>query len=156
MPDHFRLDGEVIGFDAGEPYFNSGMILIDMARWRERNCEQRVLDVLARWGHELPWMDQDALNIALRGEVRFLDLVWNWQPRCADVPAAFLGLDEASSRSRPHGTQSCALHDLLQAVERCISCPLQHLVFSLPPAPPASPPNICRPLAPPDAALHKG
>jgi lipopolysaccharide biosynthesis glycosyltransferase len=104
VPDHFRLDAQVIGFDAGEPYFNSGMILIDMARWRERNCEQRVLDVLARRGHELPWMDQDALNIALRGEVRFLDLVWNWQPRCADVPAAFLGLDEvryAAVRTAP-------------------------------------------------------
>lgn len=100
VPDHFRLAPATIGFADDEPYFNSGLLLIDMARWRERDCERRIFDVLARRGDELPWADQDALNIALRGEVHFLDLAWNWQPRCADVPAAFLGLDQAAYRTR--------------------------------------------------------
>jgi lipopolysaccharide biosynthesis glycosyltransferase len=91
--DHFRLDLERIDFAPGKPYFNSGVLLIDMARWRQRDCEGRVLELLARRGRDLPWMDQDALNIALGDEARFLDLDWNWQPRCADVPAEFLGLD---------------------------------------------------------------
>ena len=41
-------------------------------------------------------MDQDALNLVLRGHVRFVGLEWNFQPRCADVPAAFLGLEPAA------------------------------------------------------------
>jgi lipopolysaccharide biosynthesis glycosyltransferase len=102
--DYFRLDPARIGFAAHEPYFNSGVLLIDMARWRSRACERRVLDILAARGGDLPWMDQDALNIALRDEVRFLDLDWNWQPRAADVPAGFLGLEPeqyASLRASP-------------------------------------------------------
>lgn len=96
IADPFHHDLAQVGFADDEPYFNSGVLLIDMARWRARNCEKRIFDVLAHRGHELAWMDQDALNIALRGEVHFLDPQWNWQPRCADVPADFLGLDEAT------------------------------------------------------------
>ncbi len=104
VPDPFQLDREAIGFSPDEPYFNAGVLLIDMERWRALDCEARILDVLARDGHRLPWMDQDALNLALRGQVRFLSPRWNFQPRCADVPAAFLGLSEAeyaALRARP-------------------------------------------------------
>lgn len=93
--DHFRLDLPAIGFAPDEPYFNAGMLLIDMERWRALDCERRVLDFLAREIERLPWMDQDALNIVLRGQVRFVGLEWNFQPRCADVPPDFLGLPVA-------------------------------------------------------------
>jgi lipopolysaccharide biosynthesis glycosyltransferase len=90
--DHFRLDLEEIGFAAEEPYFNSGVLLIDRWAWRSGGFEQRIMEVLTREGHRLPWTDQDALNIVLRGQVKFVGLEWNFQPRCADVPASFLGL----------------------------------------------------------------
>ena len=92
--DPFRLDPEAIGFGPDEPYFNSGVLLIDRARWRAEDCERRVLDYLAKEGRRLPWIDQDALNVILRGQVRFIGLEWNYQPRCADVPPAFLGLND--------------------------------------------------------------
>ena len=103
--DRFRLDMDAIGFAADEPYFNSGVILFDMQAWRERNYEARVLDIIECEGDRLPWMDQDALNIALRGDVAFVDDAWNFQPRCADVPASFLGLTESeyrAARIKPH------------------------------------------------------
>ncbi|MCJ2038556.1 glycosyltransferase family 8 protein [Methylobacterium sp. J-059] len=96
VQDHFRLDSEAIGFAADEPYFNSGVLLINMHAWRAEACEGRVLAYLGETGRDLPWMDQDALNVVLRGRVRFLDLGWNFQPRCADVPAGFLGLTSAA------------------------------------------------------------
>ena len=97
--DHFRLDPQTIGFGDAEPYFNSGVILFDLLAWRERQAEAHVLDVLAKEGKCFPWMDQDALNVALRGQVRFLDLGWNFQPRCADVPAPFLALSGRKYRT---------------------------------------------------------
>ncbi len=102
--DHFRMDLAAIGFGPDEPYFNAGMLLIDMERWRALDCERRVLDFLAREIERLTWMDQDGLNIVLRGHVRFVGLEWNFQPRCADVPAEFLGLspvDYARLRANP-------------------------------------------------------
>ena len=104
-PDHFRLENEVIGSADDEPYFNSGVIFFDMTAWRAKGYEQKVLNYLAREGHKLPWMDQDALNVILRGDVLFIDIGWNFQPRCADVPAVFLGLSKRqydSLRSKPY------------------------------------------------------
>ena len=91
--DHFRLDLDAIGFADDEPYFNSGVLLIDRKAWRAGGFERRVLALLAEAGHRLPWMDQDALNLVLRGHVGFAGLEWNFQPRCADVPAGFLGME---------------------------------------------------------------
>ncbi|WP_406857048.1 glycosyltransferase family 8 protein [Alsobacter sp. KACC 23698] len=96
--DPFRQDPEQIGFAEDEPYFNSGMLLIDRARWRQEGAEYAILDLLAARGRELPWMDQDALNMVLRGKVRFVGMEWNYQPRCADVPPDFLQLTEADYR----------------------------------------------------------
>ncbi|WP_336491537.1 glycosyltransferase family 8 protein [Methylobacterium nigriterrae] len=96
VQDHFVLDREAIGFRSDEPYFNSGMLLINMPAWRAADCEARLLTYLAEHGQKLQFADQDALNVVLRGQVRFLDLGWNFQPRCADVPASFLGLSPAT------------------------------------------------------------
>ena len=82
-----------IGFTPAEFYFNSGVLLIDLVRWREEDCEARLVDYLYE-NADLPWMDQDALNIVLRGRIKPLGIEWNYQPRCADVPAAFIGVGE--------------------------------------------------------------
>jgi lipopolysaccharide biosynthesis glycosyltransferase len=94
VQDHFRAAPQDIGFAEDERYFNAGVLLIDMQRWRDRKGERRVLDILERGDLTLDWMDQDALNLALRNDVHWLDIGWNWQPRCADVPAEFLGLSQ--------------------------------------------------------------
>lgn len=101
--DHFRIEMEAIGLAPDEAYFNSGVLLIDMPRWREERCEKRLLSFLAAKAHALPWMDQDAINIVLRGRIREAGLTWNFQPRCADVPASFLGLTgDEHRRLRKH------------------------------------------------------
>ncbi len=104
VPDPFRLDLPSIGFERDEPYFNSGVLLIDRRAWRSKGYESRLLAFLGGPGRSLPWMDQDALNIVLRGDIKAIGLKWNFQPRCADVPAAFLHLsdgDYEALRARP-------------------------------------------------------
>lgn len=148
IKDHFRLESGQIGFASGEAYFNSGVLIFSMPRWRAREAERRVFAILAERGRALPWMDQDALNIALRDEIRFLDQDWNWQPRCADVSAAFLGLDEqryATMRAAPrliHYTTSFKpwnaayrVHysDLFHKAARASGVPLRLLPKSPPP-----------------------
>jgi lipopolysaccharide biosynthesis glycosyltransferase len=73
---HPAKDGRV-PFPADAPYFNSGLILMDLPRWRERNLTQAVLDVFEREGEGAGWGDQDALNLALMGQWKPLDLAWN-------------------------------------------------------------------------------
>lgn len=67
----------VLGLKNGR-YFNSGMMLIDVDRWLERNVSSRCAELLAERPN-FRWADQDALNFLLDGEARFVDERWNVQ-----------------------------------------------------------------------------
>jgi lipopolysaccharide biosynthesis glycosyltransferase len=60
------------------PYLNTGTMLIDLVKWREQKLTERTLEHLAKY--ELPCVDQDALNLALRGEFDQLHPRYNSMP----------------------------------------------------------------------------
>jgi lipopolysaccharide biosynthesis glycosyltransferase len=65
---------------AAEPrYFNAGVLLIDIARWREEGVSEKALEYL-RENPETHLSDQDALNVVCRGRWHELDSKWNCQP----------------------------------------------------------------------------
>jgi lipopolysaccharide biosynthesis glycosyltransferase len=75
-PDVLRAMNVRIGRPAEAPYVNSGVLLVDMARWRELDLGRRCLErALASPGYHLP--DQDALNFVLDGDVALMDRKWN-------------------------------------------------------------------------------
>jgi lipopolysaccharide biosynthesis glycosyltransferase len=59
-------------------YFNSGMLLIDLPRWRAERISERALEYLAR-NPQSPFGDQDALNVGCDGRWMPLDRRWNDQ-----------------------------------------------------------------------------
>ncbi len=64
-------------------YFNAGVLLIDMARWRTERLSERALQYLAD-NPRSPFSDQDALNVCCDGRWKELGQEWNFQ-RHADV-----------------------------------------------------------------------
>lgn len=58
-----------------EPYFNAGLMLLDLRKWREQGCENAILEVL-RSGLPLRHHDQTVLNFVLRGKCRLLTSDW--------------------------------------------------------------------------------
>lgn len=60
------------------PYLNTGVMLIDMDRWRRADITNRILEVLERY--PLPCVDQDAINIVLRGAFDRLAPRYNVMP----------------------------------------------------------------------------
>lgn len=70
---------ESIGLNKAECYYNSGVILIDIDKWRERQCSKRI------WSHTknirtYGTVDQDVLNIVLKKEIVTLPIRYNLQP----------------------------------------------------------------------------
>ncbi|NDV02644.1 glycosyltransferase family 8 protein [Pseudoroseicyclus tamaricis] len=61
------------------PYFNSGVLLIDVARWVEGDVLSRCLAVAERHQDKLHYHDQSLLNIALYEDWAELSPLWNWQ-----------------------------------------------------------------------------
>lgn len=60
-------------------YFNAGVLLIDMEKWKERLISEETLKVIENMGSRLLHSDQDALNLSLSGNVKYLHPRWNFQ-----------------------------------------------------------------------------
>jgi len=58
-------------------YFNSGVLLVDVNRWRDMEAGRRALAFAEKTGDRLILHDQDALNGALHDEWAELPLHWN-------------------------------------------------------------------------------
>ena len=64
-------------FPPGEAYIGSGLLLVDVQRWREHRCEEKCLAYAASPAYPLRFEDQDILNFALRGRVALLPPQWD-------------------------------------------------------------------------------
>ena len=64
--------------DPKSPYLNTGLMNIDLKKWREEEITERCLNLLA--SYELPCVDQDALNLALNGNFDHLHPRYNMMP----------------------------------------------------------------------------
>ncbi|WP_282005387.1 glycosyltransferase family 8 protein [Propioniciclava sinopodophylli] len=68
-----------LGLDPRAPYFNAGLMMIDMRRWREQHIGRKALDHLASPLANGALADQEGLNVALAGRWGELDPKWNQQ-----------------------------------------------------------------------------
>jgi lipopolysaccharide biosynthesis glycosyltransferase len=81
------------------PYFNAGVLLLNLARWRAEGISERVFRYLRDHHRELTFWDQEGLNAVLAGDVGLLDPKWN-------VPTSLLWLErwpESSFKERLRG-----------------------------------------------------
>ena len=58
-------------------YFNSGVLLIDVRKWKEQDVENTLIRYIASHGSRLGFLDQDALNHVLRHKWKQLPQKWN-------------------------------------------------------------------------------
>ena len=86
-----------MGIPDGAEYFNAGVMLIDVARWRTDDIAGRALAYLRNNRRVFFW-DQEALNAVLAGEWGKLDPRWNWNPNFETSPETSL---ETSPRGSP-------------------------------------------------------
>ncbi len=59
------------------PYFNSGVLVLDLKRWRETGAMARAMAAIAEKPSECRFWDQTALNYILRDEVGYISTDWN-------------------------------------------------------------------------------
>ena len=66
-----------IGIIADSKYFNAGVMIVDIDRWRAERVSARALDHLTRRWKSVVYWDQEGLNVALAGNWMELDEKWN-------------------------------------------------------------------------------
>jgi lipopolysaccharide biosynthesis glycosyltransferase len=88
-----------LGINPDAEYFNAGIMLIDVARWRSDDIAARALTYLRRYRRQVYFWDQEALNATLVGRWSKLDQRWNWSPRFARID--FDGVDFGHAEKSP-------------------------------------------------------
>ncbi|SFJ56570.1 Lipopolysaccharide biosynthesis protein, LPS:glycosyltransferase [Bosea sp. OK403] len=66
-----------LGIPASNRYFQCGVLVINLKRWRERNVSERAFHYLAEHKHRVKFHDQGALNAVLFDDWFRLDQRWN-------------------------------------------------------------------------------
>jgi lipopolysaccharide biosynthesis glycosyltransferase len=84
--DHYHIgavedpvDFKGVTLPEGSMYFNSGVLLMNLTKWREDKISDKVLTFIKNNPNEVMWWDQDALNGVLYDKCFPLDYKWNYQ-----------------------------------------------------------------------------
>jgi lipopolysaccharide biosynthesis glycosyltransferase len=80
-----------LGLPGPESYFNSGVLLLNLAELRATDAIRQLRECVAQRGDELIWPDQDALNLVLGDRRLALHPRWNcmniffWLPEAKEM-----------------------------------------------------------------------
>jgi lipopolysaccharide biosynthesis glycosyltransferase len=68
-----------LGIPADARYFNAGVLLVNLRKWRESRTSEKLLEYLKTHHAVIQMADQEALNAVLFDDWGELDYRWNWQ-----------------------------------------------------------------------------
>lgn len=68
-----------LGLAQGEAYFNSGMLLIDVAAWKRDHVTERCVELANRYQSRFASHDQSVLNFAFHKRFKALADRYNWE-----------------------------------------------------------------------------
>lgn len=66
-----------LGLEKNDIMFNSGVMLIDLKRWKKEHIEDKILELIKKYKGQIPQGDQGALNAVLSHETALLDPKFN-------------------------------------------------------------------------------
>ena len=63
--------------DPDRPYCNTGVVVMNLPRWRERHISERAIEYMQRHPRWVRWADQDGINAVIGNGWGVLDDRWN-------------------------------------------------------------------------------
>jgi lipopolysaccharide biosynthesis glycosyltransferase len=61
-------------------YYNSGLLVCNLKRWRELNFLKKALELMCKYNSKITSHDQTILNFVFRGQIFTLSKEWNYIP----------------------------------------------------------------------------
>jgi lipopolysaccharide biosynthesis glycosyltransferase len=85
LADDSPLVARAMSLPAESPYFNSGVMLMDLDGLRKQDFFQRAVEFLNSWTRHYRFWDQSAINFLLHGQIDTLPEYWNRASWCFDA-----------------------------------------------------------------------
>ena len=79
-----------IGLGVDDTYFNCGVMLINLAYWREKRISEQFLQYFVERNGKLLYNDQDILNHCCKGKIQKLSHTYNYNPALYYFPRYFI------------------------------------------------------------------
>ena len=77
-PTIYKKVKDSIDLNEDDPYFNSGVLLIDLNKWKNGNIQSKLLDFYKKKNGKLFASDQDLINGVLKGNIQYLSPKYNF------------------------------------------------------------------------------
>ena len=68
---------KLIGLEGAAPYFNSGLLVMDLATMRSERAQEVLMENTIKYANRIAWPDQDIINITFRNRILELNPIWN-------------------------------------------------------------------------------
>ncbi|CAG4999707.1 General stress protein A [Dyadobacter sp. CECT 9275] len=68
---------KLLNIPGGYPYFNAGVLLMNLTRWRNDNISAKILQYISDNHEKIVFWDQDALNAILYKSCKIFSPLWN-------------------------------------------------------------------------------
>lgn len=62
-----------------DTYVNSGVLLLNLKKWRQENISQKLFEAVEKYGDSLYYHDQTAINLACKDKIKLLEFHYNVQ-----------------------------------------------------------------------------
>ena len=72
-----NLHKKAVGLDYTTPYFNSGMMLIDLNKWEEQKIEEKCRKIAREYVGSIEYPDEGIVNAAIKGHFKILHPKYN-------------------------------------------------------------------------------
>lgn len=68
---------QLIGLSDSDPYYNCGVLLINLNYWKDNSCEQQIINHLRNARNRYFTVDQDIINVLFSHQIKYLDIKYN-------------------------------------------------------------------------------
>jgi lipopolysaccharide biosynthesis glycosyltransferase len=79
LPDIEKLR---IGLQESDKYFNSGVLLINLKKWRDDNIEKGFIGFISKYDGAVPFVDQGVINGTMANAMKVLPPKYNSMTKC--------------------------------------------------------------------------
>ena len=93
------------------PYFNSGVMVVNLDYWRENQVLEKTIDLINEAPEKFKFWDQTALNVLFSGKIQWLNNKWNKMAKLVDIPSDEVAVLHFLTGQKPWKVQPETSHD---------------------------------------------